>query len=48
MNAMRLCAPFASFAVERTPAEKTVIFYNGAGSGPAMSMPSTGISSLIC
>jgi hypothetical protein len=30
------------------PAENTVICCKSAGSGPMMSMPSTGFSSLIC
>ena len=37
-----------SLALVAMPAENTVIFYRPAGSGPTMSMPFTGFSSLIC
>ena len=37
-----------SFETLAMPAENTVIFCSSSGSGPTMSMPSTGFNSLTC
>ena len=47
-NFSSAAAAAGSFAAVSTPAEKVVIFCSAAGSGPTISMPATGRSSLIC